>query len=289
MLETIEWLAHIERLSSAFYREASVFFREDEPVSKFLRHLSDEEAWHLKVIESAAEFASRNAIAESSIILDAATKNSIEAPLARCVELLNKGALNRQDLLDCLAAAEFSEWNYIFIHVMDLLKKERQFMPVPSRIYHHLLEIEAFFRSLPEGEKYISSIKRLMPQWNEKILVIDDEPSILGFLKNLLNDEGTVETALNGREGLRKVTENYFDVILTDLKMPVMDGMEFYKKAAEHDPDIGRRIIFFSGMANPEHVEFFRKNNLRFLTKPSPIREILKNVHEIMNAPPDQG
>jgi len=64
-----------------------------------------------------------------------------------------------------------------------------------------------------------------------RILVIDDEENMRHMLAMLLEKEGyQVETAANGRGGLELAQANSYDIILCDLKMPVMDGMAFLQK-----------------------------------------------------------
>jgi DNA-binding response OmpR family regulator len=159
-------------------------------------------------------------------------------------------------------------------------------MPVASRMHHHLTGIRDFLRSLPPGEEYVPTIRSLPQIWQEQILIVEDEPSILSFLTRLLSEEGHVESAVNGKEALQKVGENYFDVILSDVKMPVMNGLDFFREASAGEPDIARRIIFFSAMGDPDLPDFFRRNGLRYLTKPAPIREILGQVREVLRGSP---
>jgi diguanylate cyclase (GGDEF)-like protein len=75
----------------------------------------------------------------------------------------------------------------------------------------------------------------------ETILIIEDEQDILALLASLLESEGyTVITACNGREGLDKFQEHTPDLILTDIRMPVMDGLEVLRevKTKESDTDV---------------------------------------------------
>ncbi|MEI6185427.1 MAG: response regulator, partial [Bacteroidota bacterium] len=66
------------------------------------------------------------------------------------------------------------------------------------------------------------------------ILVIDDERSIRSVLKDILTNEGhTVQEAADGEEGFAKLMAGNFDVVLCDIKMPKMDGLEFLSKATE--------------------------------------------------------
>jgi CheY-like chemotaxis protein len=201
------------------------------------------------------------------------------------MELSAADKFSMQNVIDCLVTTEFSEWNDIFIYVVNVLAKEREFMPVAAKIHGHLKEIENFVGSLSEGQKYLYVIKSLPHVWKEHILIIDDDLLIVQFLRSLLYHEGEIETAMNGRDGLQKIKEKYFDVIISDINMPVMDGLEFYNQAFAYDPSIKERIMFLGGLPKPEQVEFFHKNNLRYLRKPAPIKEIVKNVSEIMNKP----
>ena len=88
--------------------------------------------------------------------------------------------------------------------------------------------------------------------WN--LLLIDDEPCILDTLAELLTDDDiTVTKARNGKEGLALLKERQFDVVVTDITMPVMDGpsMFFLAKAA----GIFVPHIFFSAELRPALIE----------------------------------
>ena len=72
-----------------------------------------------------------------------------------------------------------------------------------------------------------------------KILVIDDERSIRNTLKEILEFEKfEVEVAEDGPEGLEMIEKNGFDVVLCDIKMPRMDGLEVLEHTLKIDPDI---------------------------------------------------
>ena len=119
--------------------------------------------------------------------------------------------------------------------------------------------------------------------WQEKILVVDDEKTLADLVATILYDEGAIETAANGQEGLKKIGGKYFAAVVTDVDMPVMGGIEFYKKAVEIYPNMKDRFLFFTGSAGEERIAFFNKNNLKYLTKPSPIGDIKKAVVDIIS------
>ena len=282
MREIIEWLLKIETLAGTFYKEASKRFEKDGKLSEFLLHLAEEEESHFQAMQGALEHLELHLVSSPAIIVDDTTKEQIAGTYERNLELLRADNCSRDNVLNCTAMTEFSEWNHIFMYVVNTMKEERQFMSMAANMHHHVSEIENFLESQPEGRNHLHIVKRLPRVWKEQILIIDDELPITEFLRKLFSDIGEVETAVNGRDGLAKVKEKYFDVIISDVKMPVMDGIEFYQAAAAIDPQIGQRIVFFTGTPDQAHIEFFRAKQLRYLIKPAPIREIVRKVAEIM-------
>ncbi len=115
----------------------------------------------------------------------------------------------------------------------------------------------------------------------EKILIVDDEKIIINVLKILLSKNGNVESAENGEEALRKLGENYYSVIIADIDMPVMNGIDFYNKAVEKYPSVRKRFLFYTGHSD-EHLSFFTSNNLKYLPKPSQMKVIKSAVSEIL-------
>ena len=92
-----------------------------------------------------------------------------------------------------------------------------------------------------------------------KILVIDDEKSIRSALKEILEYEKfDVVLAENGPEGLEKFNATEFDIVLCDIKMPEMDGIEVLEKIFETGKDV--QVIMISGHGNVENaVEAIKK------------------------------
>ena len=108
-----------------------------------------------------------------------------------------------------------------------------------------------------------------------KILVIDDERSIRNTLKDILGLEGhTVEVAEHGISGLEMIRSNDYDIVLCDIKMPEMDGIEVLKKIMEIKPET--TVVMISGHGNIDTaVEAIKQGAFDFIVKPLEFRKLI--------------
>ena len=111
-----------------------------------------------------------------------------------------------------------------------------------------------------------------------RILVVDDEKSIRYVLKDILEHEGyEVVEVENGADALKRIEDEVFDVVLCDIKMPKMDGIEVLEKANEIAPDVP--FIMVSAHGNIEiAVEATKKGAFDFLVKPPDLNRLLITV-----------
>lgn len=114
------------------------------------------------------------------------------------------------------------------------------------------------------------------------ILIIDDEKAIRKTLTEILSFEGyKIDEAADGEEGLKKFKEKSYDLVLCDIKMPKLDGIEFLQKAADASPDIP--IIMISGHGNIETaVEAVKKGAYDFISKPPDLNRLLITIRNAM-------
>src|ERR1044072_85370 len=114
------------------------------------------------------------------------------------------------------------------------------------------------------------------------LLIIDDEKAIRKTLTEILSFEGyKIVEAADGEEGLKKFKETTFDVVLCDIKMPKIDGLEFLQKAVETNPDVP--IIMISGHGNIETaVEAVKKGAYDFIQKPPDLNRLLITIRNAM-------
>jgi len=115
------------------------------------------------------------------------------------------------------------------------------------------------------------------------ILIIDDEKAIRKTLSEILSYEGyKIEEASDGEEGLRKFRDKTFDVVLCDIKMPKLDGIEFLDKAREFNADVP--VIMISGHGTIETaVEAVKKGAYDYIAKPPDLNRLLITIRNAMD------
>ncbi len=112
------------------------------------------------------------------------------------------------------------------------------------------------------------------------ILVVDDEPEIAAILVEALERDGyQAKTAENGADALRRLEQQSYDLVMSDTKMPVMDGIELYREMERRFPALQRRIIFVTGdVLNAEKQRLLESTGVPVLTKPFDLSEVRRVV-----------
>ena len=121
---------------------------------------------------------------------------------------------------------------------------------------------------------------RLMP----RILLAEDDEDMRRFLCRALENAGhQVVSFNNGRDAYHRLREEPFHLLLTDIVMPEMDGIELARKAAELDPDL--KIMFITGFAavalNPENKA---PKDAKILSKPFHLKDLVGEVSRLIAA-----
>lgn len=113
------------------------------------------------------------------------------------------------------------------------------------------------------------------PSRRRRILAVDDEPLLLKAYRRMLADAHEVITALGGRDALLVLQkEPSFDVILCDLQMPEMSGMELYAKIKARYPEMADRFVFATGGAFSSEAKRFLDQGISCIGKPFRIDEL---------------
>ena len=284
MHEITEWLKHLEEVAHRVYREASVIFEDDRDFSMFLRQLSEDEAEHLDMMSAVSDCLLENEIrVTGSVGIDRDTMAHIARPLEESLSLLRDRRLEKAEMIECMVRAEYSEWNDYFLYVIETLKEHsKRFQQAAASFQAHRNRIEDFIDRLPGEFKPSLDMRRLPDVWRNRFLVVEDDKPILKLLECFLGRMGRVETAGNGLEGLEKLRKHFVDVIISDVDMPVMDGLEMYSRAVKADADVASRFLFFSGGITPEIEAFFQRNSIPYLLKPAMLNDIREAVEKIL-------
>ncbi len=115
------------------------------------------------------------------------------------------------------------------------------------------------------------------------ILVIDDEKSIRNVLKDILLNEGfKVDEAADGEEGLKKIFSGNYDLVLCDIKMPKLDGLEFLDSIVAAKSEIP--VIMISGHGNIETaVDAVKKGAYDYISKPPDLNRLLITIRNALD------
>jgi two-component system, OmpR family, response regulator len=114
----------------------------------------------------------------------------------------------------------------------------------------------------------------------DRVLLVDDEEAFVDALGKRLNGRGLkVETSNSGEDAIAKAERQAFDVIVLDLAMPGMDGIETLKRLQKIDPDV--QIILLTGHGSIEKaVEATKLGAIDFLQKPASLSDLLELIHK---------
>lgn len=275
----INWLREIESRASEIYSAAAIRFADDEIFSSFLSQLAHDEMSHCHLLDRAAQnIADADRIPQFDIILDDETVAIVEGPLNELLSRLDSRKTSRQEIIEYIVKAELTEWNEVFLYIIhSCLAQSRDIQFAAAAIQAHEQRIKKFIKSLPEALRPYEDILQLPKIWDQNILIVDDDEPLRVLMSSVLSTLGRTETAENGKEAFEKIQENFYNVILSDIDMPEMDGMEFFQKAVEADNRLVNHFIICSGDLSVERREYLRQYSIPCLRKPFNIFE-LKNT-----------
>lgn len=125
------------------------------------------------------------------------------------------------------------------------------------------------------------------PDAPARILLVDDDPMVTQLITDMLSLDGyDVDTAPNGVAALKKIQGRRYDLILTDLHMPELDGAGLYRELTRGQAHPPRKIIFLTGTAGESEAHrLVQETGLPVLRKPFNVAELLELVRNILGAP----
>ncbi|MDX9858393.1 MAG: response regulator [candidate division Zixibacteria bacterium] len=117
-----------------------------------------------------------------------------------------------------------------------------------------------------------------------RVLVVDDEDVVVSLVRDALEDEGVdVEGALSGPDALARIEHHSCDLIITDIRMPGMDGIELVSRVRERYPDVA--VIFMTGYANLNSAkDAIKQGASDYIMKPFELNEIRQAVRKALDS-----
>ena len=118
------------------------------------------------------------------------------------------------------------------------------------------------------------------------ILVIEDEPTVAQLIVDVLREEGhQVESVLDSQEGLARISRTAYDLVISDLRMPRLDGPAFYESLVRTGSPMRERILFITGdTLSPRTLEFLDPRGLPYLAKPFLVEELKLAVNRLLQS-----
>lgn len=119
-----------------------------------------------------------------------------------------------------------------------------------------------------------------------RILVIDDDESVQSIIRHVLSQGNfKLEFASTGRGALQMLARGDYDLILSDIRMPELDGREFFKFLSDNMPEYKQRVIFLTGdTGNPATMDFLAETDCPYLTKPLEIPVFLQMLEHFFSS-----
>jgi len=119
-----------------------------------------------------------------------------------------------------------------------------------------------------------------------RILIVEDEPTVARLIADVLEDEGLhVDVLLDGREALERAGREPFDLVICDMKMPGLDGQNFYQSLGRARNPLQERFLFVTGDVIAQQTqEFLERHRLPHVAKPFRVEELTEKVFSLLDS-----
>jgi CheY-like chemotaxis protein/two-component sensor histidine kinase len=120
--------------------------------------------------------------------------------------------------------------------------------------------------------------------FSQRVLIVDDEPLVRSTLKNLLTDYEVVAST-SAEEAQELIAEEKFDVVICDMVMPGVSGIDLLKYASHKDPQYLERFVLMSGgVPDPDVVDELKMRQVKFLSKPFRFEQLTELIFQLSRA-----
>lgn len=279
--ELIGWLIRTEKRAELIYTEARRIFKDDTALAALLEGLAEDERGHHRMIMDLQKSAGL-----VHLLPEGAGCSDIDDALSAIEARLSSGAITKAELLEAAVALEFSEHNETFIYMVNALRGyPEEFSDLVFMLGTHKRRLADFLAGKAEYSRALSLIKTVPDVTKGRdILVVEDEAQMSWLFRVFLAEEGIIDHASNGLEALSMLEKRDYSAVISDIDMPVMNGIELFIKAEERTRGIGEKFLFITGSFEEEYMKFFEKRNAKYLMKPVSMSEVKKALSLILSA-----
>lgn len=126
-----------------------------------------------------------------------------------------------------------------------------------------------------------------MSSHTRRILIVDDDKSVLKVLKVALQRVGyEIDIVNDGGEGLARLSDTQYDLIVCDMQMPGMSGSEFHERLSEDNPKMVDKVLFMTGdIVRSKTQEFLKEAHAVYIIKPFDLSALYQKVQEAIDRP----
>jgi CheY-like chemotaxis protein len=126
-----------------------------------------------------------------------------------------------------------------------------------------------------------------MSSHTRRILIVDDDKNVLKVLKVALQRAGyEIDIVSDGNEGLARLFDTQYDLIVCDMQMPGMSGSEFHERLSKDSPEMVDKVLFMTGdIVRSKTQEFLKETQAVFINKPFDLSALYQKVQEAIDRP----
>lgn len=148
---------------------------------------------------------------------------------------------------------------------------------------HFIIKLPVTLVELPHPKEVVVP-DVIEPVKGKKVLVVDDEPTVRSLARAILSQNGhVVEECDNAMQVLEKLKVETFDILLMDLRMPGMNGMELYGEISTRWPIMAHRVLFITGDTSDLNTQqFLASHSLPFISKPFDRKTLESTVNRLL-------
>ena len=282
--DIIDWLRRMEDLAFHYYRESADWYNQPSPLLTFLIQMALDKAWRFHLMGSAKELLKGYRLQNGPLIeIDAETWQNVDLPLKKGFHRLKQEDLPKSELVESICRAEFSEWNDIFMYVLDICRGySRTFEPIYHTLQDHGSRIESLIEDLPEELRTYQSFQHPPGMWEYRLLVIDEKGPDATLFTRLLRPFGTVIIATGKKDALEEISHRLESIVVCNLDSLEGVGTDFFEDILQTDPELVHRILVCTRNVSADLESYCDTHGLAVLQRPITVSRFQKTIQKML-------